>query len=275
MGYKIEAIHVRKDFRATDTGKVVTAMQDVSLGIQEREFAVIIGPSGCGKTTLLHLIAGFEKPTAGQILLNARPISRPGPDRGIVFQDFVLYPWRTVLGNISMGLELNGVSKSEAAARARTFIQMFGLKGFEDTFPHTLSGGMKQRVAIARALAYDPEVLLMDEPFGALDAQTKSYMISDLHGVWEKTKKTIVFVTHSISEAIRLADKIYVLSARPSRVKDVVPVDLPHPRKTGSPIFNELDAHVTDLLSAEVRLAAEYDRPHEIPAVETAKEGEQ
>jgi NitT/TauT family transport system ATP-binding protein len=275
MSNKIEAVHVRKDFRTAETGKVVTAMQDVSLGIREREFAVIIGPSGCGKTTLLYMIAGFEKPTAGQVLLNGRPVSRPGPDRGIVFQDFVLYPWRTVLGNISMGLELNGVPKREAAERARSFTQIFGLKGFEDTFPHTLSGGMKQRVAIARALAYDPEVLLMDEPFGALDAQTKDYMISDLHGIWERAEKTIVFVTHSISEAIRLGDKIYVLSARPARVKGVVQVNLPRPRTTGGAAFIELESHVTDLLSAEVRLAVEQDRADGMRVADTGKEREQ
>jgi len=260
MAHKIEAVHVRKEFRAADTGKIVTAIEDVSLGIQEQEFAVLIGPSGCGKTTLLYMIAGFEKATAGQVLLNGRPIVRPAPDRGIVFQDFVLYPWRTVLGNIAMGLELAGVSKREAAERARSFTQMFGLKGFEDTFPHTLSGGMKQRVAMARALAYNPEVLLLDEPFGALDAQTKDYMISDLHDVWEKTAKTIVFVTHLISEAIRLGDKVYVFSARPSRVKAVVEIDLPRPRKTGSQAFIDLEAHITELLSVEVRRAMDQDR---------------
>jgi NitT/TauT family transport system ATP-binding protein len=275
MGNKIEAVHVRKDFRTAETGKVVTAMLDISLGIQEREFAVIIGPSGCGKTTFLYMIAGFEKPTAGKILLNGKPILRPGPDRGIVFQDFVLYPWRTVLGNISLGLELNGVSKREAAERARSFTRMFGLNGFEDTFPHTLSGGMKQRVAIARALAYDPEVLLMDEPFGALDAQTKDYMISDLQGTWERAEKTIVFVTHSISEAIRLGDKIYVLSARPARVKGVVEVNLPRPRTTGGAAFIDLETHVTDLLSADVRLAVEQDRADRMRAAGTVTEREQ
>src|SRR5580700_176500 len=155
MDHKIEAVRVRKDFRAPETGKVVVAIEDLSLRIEEQEFAIIIGPSGCGKSTFLYMIAGFEKPTAGEVLLNGSPVLRPGPDRGIVFQDFVLYPWRTVLGNISMGLELNGVPKRVAAEKAKAFVQMCGLKGFEDTFPHRLSGGMKQRVAIARALAYD------------------------------------------------------------------------------------------------------------------------
>jgi NitT/TauT family transport system ATP-binding protein len=272
MDHKIEAVRVRKDFRAPETGKVVVAIEDLSLRIEEQEFAIIIGPSGCGKSTFLYMIAGFEKPTAGEVLLNGSPVLRPGPDRGIVFQDFVLYPWRTVLGNISMGLELNGVPKREAAERARSFTRMFGLNGFEDTFPHTLSGGMKQRVAIARALAYDPEVLLMDEPFGALDAQTKDYMIGDLHSAWEKAAKTIVFVTHSISEAIRLGDKIYVLSARPARVKGVVPVNLPRPRKAGSAAFAELEAHVTDLLSTEVRLSVEQDRASGARDVDTVNE---
>ncbi len=260
MAYKIQAIHLHKDFRDTDSGTVVTAIADLSLDIADKEFAVVIGPSGCGKTTFLYMIAGFEKPTGGRLMLNGQPIKGPGRDRGIVFQDFVLYPWRTVLGNISMGLELAGTTRKEAAERARLYTRMIGLGGFEDTFPHKLSGGMKQRVAIARALAYDPEVLLMDEPFGALDAQTKDYMIGDLQDVWEKAAKTVVFVTHSIREAIRLGDRLYVLSARPSQVKGIVPVDLPRPRNVGSQAFIDLEAHVTELLSAEVRVSVERDR---------------
>ncbi len=260
MAHKIQAVHVHKDFKDIDSGRVVAAIADLSLDIAEKEFAVVIGPSGCGKTTFLYMVAGFEKPTGGQLLLNGKPIRGPGRDRGIVFQDFVLYPWRTVLGNISMGLELAGVARKEAADRARLYTRMIGLEGFEDTYPHKLSGGMKQRVAIARALAYDPEVLLMDEPFGALDAQTKDYMIGDLQDVWEKAAKTVVFVTHSIREAIRLGDRLYVLSARPSQVKGIVPIDLPRPRKVGSQAFVDLEAHVTELLSAEVRVSVERDR---------------
>ncbi len=249
---KIRAIEVEKTFYDVENRSRVTAIKGLNLEIYDKEFVMIIGPSGCGKSTFLYMIAGFEKPSGGTILLNEKPVHKPAPDRGIVFQDFVLYPWRTVLSNISFGLELQGVHKKEAAEKARYYVSMIGLEGFEDAYPHTLSGGMKQRVAIARALVYDPEVLLMDEPFGALDAQTRDYMIADLRRVWEETQKTIVFVTHSIQEAVMLADRIFVFSARPSKVKDIVEVSLEKPRDPSHQEFKRVEAHIKKVLGEEV-----------------------
>lgn len=259
---KIQAIGVQKVFTDGETGRQVVAIDRVDLDIKEGELLVIIGASGCGKSTFLYMTAGFEHPSSGQLLLNNQPIKRPGPDRGIVFQDFVLYPWRTVLRNISMGLELNGIKRPEAREKAMEYIRLIGLEGFEHAYPHTLSGGMKQRVALARALVYDPEVLLMDEPFGALDAQTKSFMIGDLERIWQTSGKTIVFVTHSISEAIRLGDRVVVLSARPSQIKEIVPINLPRPRDVTSPEFTALEKRLMALLSGEVRKSMEEERAH-------------
>jgi len=192
----------------------VLAMEDISCSINEREFVAIIGPSGCGKSTFLYLIAGFEKASHGELLINNVPIVGPGPDRGIVFQEFVLFPWLTVLRNVTLGLDIKGVPRQEAEERARKWIRLTGLSGFEDAYPSTLSGGMKQRVAIARALTYDPEVLLLDEPFGALDVQTKNYMIQDLQNLWLEASRTIVMITHSVSEAVQLADRCLCLGVR-------------------------------------------------------------
>ncbi|NIP67007.1 ATP-binding cassette domain-containing protein, partial [Candidatus Bathyarchaeota archaeon] len=183
----------------------MVAIQDLNLRVEEKELTVIVGPSGCGKSTFLYMVAGFEKPTSGKILLDGKPITKPGPDRGFVFQEFVLYPWRTVLGNVTFGLEIAGISKEKAEKRAMSYIELVGLEGFENAYPHTLSGGMKQRVGIARALAYNPEVLLMDEPFGSLDAQTRKFMQGELIRIWEELKKTVLFVTHSVIEATYLA----------------------------------------------------------------------
>ncbi|RLG90012.1 nitrate ABC transporter ATP-binding protein, partial [Candidatus Bathyarchaeota archaeon] len=185
---KLKAVGITKIF--DDGTHRITAIQDFNLEVRENEFTVIVGPSGCGKSTFLYLVAGFEKPTKGQIFLDGKLITGPGPDRGFVFQEPTLYPWKTVLGNVMFGLEIMGMPKQEAKNKAMKYITMVGLKGFENAYPHTLSGGMKQRVGIARALAYDPEVLLMDEPFGALDAQTRKVMQQELMRIWEKTKKT-------------------------------------------------------------------------------------
>ena len=208
---KIVAKGIQKSF-----GNVL-AMEDVTLSIQEREFVAIIGPSGCGKSTFLYLIAGFEKPSGGELTINGNAITGPGPDRGVVFQEFVLFPWLTVLRNITLGLDIQGVKREEAEARALKWIRLTGLSGFENAYPSTLSGGMKQRVAIARALTYDPEVLLLDEPFGALDVQTKNYMIRDLQDLWQEANRTIVMITHSVSEAVHMADRVVVLSSGPPR----------------------------------------------------------
>jgi len=198
---------------------------------------LVSGPPGCGKSTFLYMIAGFEHLTSGQLLLNGQFIAGPGPDRGIVFQEFALYPWRTVLGNVKSGLEIQRRPRAEALAVARKFLKMVGLLEFENAYPFTLSGGMKQRVAIARALTYNPEVLLMDEPFGALDAQTRGYLIREMERIWAEDRKTCVYVTHAIDEAILLADRIFVFSARPAVLRAEVKVALPRPRDPVSSAF--------------------------------------
>lgn len=255
---KLKAVNITKIFE--DGERKVVAIKDFNLEVKENEFTVIVGPSGCGKSTFLYMVAGFEKPTKGKILLNGKPITKPGPDRGIVFQEPALYPWRTVLGNIMFGLEVAGVPKDKARKKAMQYVKMVGLTGFENAYPHTLSGGMKQRVGIARALAYDPEILLMDEPFGALDAQTRKIMQQELIRIWEKTKKTVIFVTHSVIEAVYLADTIVVMTARPGRVKGIINVDLPRPRSYTDPNYLKIREKVLSLLEEEVKKSLELER---------------
>src|SRR5690349_17337223 len=203
-------------------GRPVLALDGVSLDVHTREFLALLGPSGCGKSTLLYMIGGFLPVEAGPIMVDGKPVAAPGPDRGIVFQHFALFPWKTVRGNILYGLERQGLPRSEREQRAQAFIDLVGLKGFEDSFPSHLSGGMKQRTAIARTLAFDASILLMDEPFGALDAQTRSLMQTELLGIWQRTPKTVIFVTHDVQEAVYLADRVAVMSARPGRIKAIV-----------------------------------------------------
>jgi NitT/TauT family transport system ATP-binding protein len=203
-------------------GRPVLALQDVSLEVRTREFLALLGPSGCGKSTLLYLIGGFLPVERGAINVNGETVKAPGPDRGIVFQHFALFPWKTVRDNILYGLERQSMAKAERAARAQQFIEMVGLTGFEDSFPSQLSGGMKQRTALARTLAFDPSILLMDEPFGALDAQTRHLMQAELLSIWHRTPKTVIFVTHDVQEAVYLADRVAVMSARPGRIKTIV-----------------------------------------------------
>ena len=253
---KVEAVDVNKTFGHGRT-KVV-AVSDLNLRVKENEFTVVVGPSGCGKSTFLYLVAGFEKPTSGEILLDGKPITKPGPDRGIVFQEFALYPWRTVLGNVMFGLEIGGVPKEDAKEKAMHYIEMVGLEGFEKAYPHTLSGGMKQRVAIARAIAYDPEVLLMDEPFGSLDAQTRKVMQGELIRIWEEMRKTVIFVTHSVIEAAYLADRIIVMTARPGKVKGIIDVDLPRPRSYTGEKYLRIRKKVLDLLEEEVKKSLRF-----------------
>ena len=234
-------------------GREVLALQDVSLEVRKREFVALLGPSGCGKSTLLYLIGGFLPTVDGTIAVEGRPVAGPGPDRGIVFQHFALFPWKTVRSNILYGLEKVGLERAEREKRAQAFIDMVGLSGFEDSYPSQLSGGMKQRTAIARTLAIDPDILLMDEPFGALDAQTRSLMQAELLGIWQRTPKTVIFVTHDVQEAVYLADRVAVMSARPGRIKAVVEtgLDRADPHIFRSPAFAEKVDQIWDLVRDE------------------------
>jgi len=237
------------------------ALDDVSFDIADREFCSIIGHSGCGKTTLLNMLAGFEQPTAGRIDVNGEAVGHPSWSRAMVFQDYALFPWLTVEENISFGLEMKKVPLDERRAVIEKQIRMVGLNGFEDRYPHQLSGGMKQRVSIARALSVDPNVLLMDEPFAALDAQNRALMQQEMGRLLAMTdaatRKTMVLVTHSIEEAILLSDRIIVLSSRPGQVKEIVPVNLPRPRDEDEPEFIALRRHLRDLIHEEMSATAQ------------------
>lgn len=246
----IEIKNVYKTF--TENDKELIAIDHVNLEIPRNQFTVLIGPSGCGKTTLLNIIAGFEKPTSGKIFLKNKLVQQPGPDRGYVFQDYALFPWQTVIGNVAFGLRHNGFSKEEAEKKAREYIDLVNLRGFEEAYPHTLSGGMKQRVAIARALAYDPDVLLMDEPFGALDAQTRKHMQKELVNIIQKAKKTVVFVTHSVIEAVYLADLVVVMTARPGKIKGTIKINLPRNRSYVESDYLHYREQILDILEEEV-----------------------
>ncbi|EAX46835.1 ABC transporter related [Thermosinus carboxydivorans Nor1] len=232
----------------------VTALSNTSFAVRPNEFITILGPSGCGKSTILKIIAGLEEPSSGRVLLDGREIKGPGADRGMVFQSYTLFPWLTVRQNIEFGLEVAGRPKAERRDIAHHYLEKIGLKGFENAYPQNLSGGMKQRVAIARALANDPEVLLMDEPFGALDAQTRTVMQELLVDVWEESHKTILFVTHDVDEAVFLGDTIYVMTARPGKIKERIEVPLPRPRTFDvklSPVFLEIKRQVLELIREE------------------------
>jgi NitT/TauT family transport system ATP-binding protein len=202
--------------------QAVAALAGISLAVHEHEFVTIVGPSGCGKSTLLYLVGGFLRPTAGTIQLRGQPIRGPGPDRGIVFQRYSLFPWRTVRGNIAYGLEEKGVPRPERARIVAEHVRLVHLEGFEDRYPRELSGGMQQRVALAQTLACDPAILLMDEPFGALDAQTRRLLQGELRGIWRRDQKTVLFVTHDVEEAVALGTRIVVMSARPGQIKTVL-----------------------------------------------------
>jgi NitT/TauT family transport system ATP-binding protein len=206
------------------------ALSNISLTIQDGAFVSILGPSGCGKSTLLYIVGGFVTPSQGAAKVKGKAITGPGPDRGPVFQEFALFPWKSVLGNVMYGPRQQGVSSAEAEAQSRQLIEMVGLRGFEHFYPKELSGGMKQRVALARTLAYHPAVLLMDEPFGALDAHTRTRLQNDLLNIWERDRKTVLFVTHSVEEAVFLSDKVVVMTRSPGRIKRIIDIDLPRPR---------------------------------------------
>ncbi|MBK7719750.1 MAG: ABC transporter ATP-binding protein [Giesbergeria sp.] len=235
-------------------GKATQALLPVDFEVRENDFVTILGPSGCGKSTLLRIVAGLDFPTTGQVVLDGQPVEGPGADRGMVFQSYTLFPWLTIEQNIRFGLRERGMGLAEQKDRSDYFISKVGLRGFEQHFPKQLSGGMQQRTAIARALANDPKILLMDEPFGALDNQTRVLMQELLLGIWEAERKTVMFVTHDIDEAIFMANRVAVFSARPGRIKTELAVDLPHPRhytiKT-SPEFMDLKARLTEEIRAE------------------------
>jgi NitT/TauT family transport system ATP-binding protein len=242
----------------------LVAIDNLNLSVAEDEFVCILGPSGCGKTTVLRLIAGLDTPTSGEIFEDGKKVMGPGPDRGMVFQEFDLFPWRTVMKNVEFGLEIKGVPKEERRRIAQKFIDLVNLEGFEDAYPKELSGGMKQRVGIARALANEPNVLLMDEPFGSLDAQTRNIMQKELLRICEKTILTIIFVTHSVDEAVYLADRIVVLTARPGSVKSIIPIELPHPRDRAGEEFAKIRHEVLNVLEEEVTKTMKREKEREV-----------
>lgn len=231
------------------------AIECVDLEIEKGEFVVLLGASGCGKSTLLNLVTGFDKPTAGRIVVNGREVNKVDPHCGMVFQQYALFPWLTVIDNVAFGLKMKGVAKAERLQVARRFIEMVGLKGFEDKYPNALSGGMRQRVSIARVLANDPDVILLDEPFAALDAMTRQVLQDELLQIYEKSKKTIIFITHSIDEALLLSTRMLIMSARPGRVVTDIRNDLPMPRNAQvqlSARYNELKGQIWDTVQSEV-----------------------
>jgi NitT/TauT family transport system ATP-binding protein len=240
-------------------GRPVLALEDVSLDVRDQEFLALLGPSGCGKSTLLYLIGGFLPVEEGTILVDNKPVVEPGPDRGVVFQHFALFPWKTVRANVLYGLERQGMPREEREERAQYFIKLVGLTGFEDSYPSQLSGGMKQRAAIARTLAFDPKILLMDEPFGALDAQTRSLMQTELLSILQRSPKTVVFVTHDVQEAVYLAGRVAVMSARPGRIKTIVETgfDKSNPHIFKTPAFIDKVDEIWDLVRIEAIKAQE------------------
>lgn len=256
---KLEVRGVSRVFRGPKNVPI-PALSETDLDVAPNDFITILGPSGCGKSTLLRMVAGLDTPTSGRIALNGRPVTGPGPDRGMVFQSYTLFPWLTVAENIGFGLRERRVPPAEHDATVRTYVERMGLVGFEHHLPRQLSGGMQQRTAIARALANDPDVLLMDEPFGALDNQTRALMQELLLQVWERDQKTVLFVTHDIEEAIFMASRVLVMTARPGRIKADIRVDLPHPRRytlKTTPAFNDLKGRLTEEIRVEAVQVAE------------------
>lgn len=249
MSEDIQIRNLRKVYKTDE--KETVALDDFTLNIKKGELISIVGPSGCGKTTILRLIAGLIEPSSGKVIIGGKVCKEPGPDRGMVFQEFALFPWRSVRKNVEFGLEVAGVPKEERRARAEKQIKAVGLEGFEDYRIHELSGGMKQRVGIARALVTEPDVILMDEPFGALDAQTRNIMQGELLKIIDNTDTTIIFVTHSVDEAVYLSDRIAVLTKRPARIKEIVEINIPRPRDRASPEFVKLRRHILEELESE------------------------
>jgi len=259
---KIAIEAVSKTFD-TKRGRPHLAVSDISLDVSEGEFVSVLGPSGCGKSTLLYIVGGFVAPSTGSVTVGGRPVTGPGPDRGPVFQEFAVFPWETVLGNVMYGLKQQGVAKARAQARVRELLAMVHLSGYESFYPKELSGGMKQRVAIARTLAYQPSILLMDEPFGALDAHTRTRLQNDLLAIWERDRKTVLFVTHSVEEAVFLSDRVVMITRSPGRVKEIIPIELPRPRDRATLL---LDRRYQDYVVSIERL---MDEPAEEEPVES------
>jgi ABC-type nitrate/sulfonate/bicarbonate transport system ATPase subunit len=257
---KLAVESVSRVFPGVRSGPPTRALDRTDLAVSDNDFIAILGPSGCGKSTLLRIVAGLDQPTTGQVLLDGQPVARPGPDRGMVFQSYTLFPWLTVRQNICFGLREKGTSQGEQDRVAAEYVARVGLWGFEEHYPKMLSGGMQQRTALARALANDPKILLLDEPFGALDNQTRALMQELLLGIWEADRKTVLFVTHDIDEAIFMANRVAVMTARPGRIKSDLRIDLPHPRhytlKT-TPEFSTYKARLTEDIRAESIKTAE------------------
>ena len=252
MATAIELREVTKEFVAR--GRRVRAVEAIDLAVARNEFAVLLGPSGCGKSTLLNMVAGFERPTRGEVRVDGEPVQGPDPRRAVVFQEAALFPWYTVLDNVTFGPKTRRLPAAAYRGRVETLLDVVGLRGFERHYPAELSGGMKQRVGLARVLVMEPEVLLMDEPFGSLDAQTRAVMQELLLSVWERRQQTVLFVTHDIEEALLLADTVCVMTARPGRIKTRIAVELPRPRSlevTTSPRFNELKRRLLALVREE------------------------
>lgn len=256
MGIKLQIENLHKSFGA------LQVLRDINLSVDEHEFVALVGPSGCGKTTLLRTIAGIEAADAGAVVIDGRPISGPGADRGFVFQQDSLLPWRTVWRNLIFGLEVNGKMTETTIASAKQLLQLVGLSGFEHFYPNQISGGMRQRVNLARALALNPEVLIMDEPFSALDAQTREVMQLELLRIWHLGRKTVLFITHQIDEAVFVADRVVVLGRRPGWVKEVIAIDLPRPRELAmkrTAVFGAYVDRVWNLIEHDVRASIEED----------------
>ena len=252
---KLIVRNLRKSFRTQRSEESVQVFEGISFEVYPSEFISLVGPSGCGKTTFLRILDGLIPHDDGEILLDGKTVIKPGPDKGFVFQEASLLPWRTVMDNVILGLELQGIGGSAARKKAQSYIALVGLAGFEHHYPHELSGGMQQRVNLARALIVDPKVLLMEEPFASLDAQTREIMQAELLKMWNQTKKTVIFVTHQIEEAIFLSDRVVVFSARPARIREIVKVGIPRPRSLSvkrNKEFLDLADHVWDIIQEEV-----------------------
>jgi NitT/TauT family transport system ATP-binding protein len=256
MSGEIKIVNASKDY--VSGGKAMHAVENVSFDIKDAEFICIVGPSGCGKSTLLRMVAGLEPISHGEIIVGDKKVTGPSPSIGFVFQEYTLFPWRTVQKNVEFGLEMKKMPLQERETIASRYIDMVGLSKFRDSYPHQLSGGMKQRTAIARTLAVNPEVLLMDEPFGALDAQTRNLLQEELLDIWSKERKKVLFVTHNVDEAVFLADRVIIMTARPGRIKEIVDIDIPRPRIRTETEVNKVRTAILKTLFEEVQKLSDH-----------------